>query len=107
MKLDDWIIGPDHVPRQVGWGEYLRWRKGGPGQKRVAEDRIGEAWISTVFLTVDHQFGDGPPILFETMIFGGPYADAQWRYATWDEAVAGHARVVTALRDGIDPDADR
>lgn len=27
--------------------------------------------VSTVFLAIDHAFGDGPPVLYETMIFGG------------------------------------
>lgn len=47
--------------------------------------------VSTVFLGLDHQFGDGPPILFETMIFGGAHDQFQRRYYTWAEAVNGHA----------------
>lgn len=35
-----------------------------------------EILISTVFLGVDHNFGNGPPILWETMIF----PDDKWRY---------------------------
>jgi hypothetical protein len=36
----------------------------------VIED--GNIGISTVFLGLDHRhFGDGPPLLFETMVFGG------------------------------------
>ena len=56
-------------------------------------------WVSTVFLGLDHNWDDGPPHLFETMIFfhGGKrhYADIyQRRYSTWDEALAGHQLVV-------------
>jgi len=51
--------------------------------------------VSTVFLGLDHQFGDGPPLLFQTMIFGGEYD--QWRYSTWDEAVLGHNAAVSSL----------
>ena len=58
--------------------------------------------ISAVFLVIDHAW-DGPPDLFETMIFGGPHSDTQWRYHTWDEAAAGHARIVAALEAGTDP----
>lgn len=50
--------------------------------------------ISTVFLGFDHGFGQGLPILFETMIFGGPYDQWQRRYCTWDEAEAGHRHAV-------------
>ena len=38
---------------------------------RVADDTVNEARVSTVFLGIDHQFGEGKPLLFETMIFGG------------------------------------
>ena len=50
--------------------------------------------VSTVFLAVDHNCGDGPPILWETMIFGGEHDDYQQRYSTYDDAVVGHARAV-------------
>lgn len=50
--------------------------------------------VSTVFLGLDHNYEDGPPILFETMIFGGKHDEYQERYSTWDEAVEGHARAV-------------
>jgi hypothetical protein len=56
--------------------------------------------VSTVFLGLDHNFmGKGPPILFETMVFGGPFNHTLWRYATWDEAVTGHERLVECVKD--------
>lgn len=40
------------------------------GRKHVAEEMVGTFWISTVFLPINHEYwDDGPPILFETMIF--------------------------------------
>ena len=57
----------------------------------------GDVEVSTVFLGIDHQFGDGPPLLFETMIFGGKRDQEQWRYTTWDEAEAGHDMVIASL----------
>lgn len=54
--------------------------------------------VSTVWLGIDHNFsGDGPPLIFETMVFGGGNDGAQYRYATEAEALAGHARVVAEL----------
>lgn len=51
--------------------------------------------VSTVFLRLDHNFfGEGPPILFETMIFGGPLDGYQLRYATWEEAEEGHEKAI-------------
>lgn len=49
--------------------------------------------VSTVFLSLDHNFsGHGPPLLFETMAFGLPEDATELceRYATWAEAEAGH-----------------
>jgi hypothetical protein len=66
--------------------------------------------VSTVFLGLNHDFsGRGPALWFESMTFGGPTDDAQERYETWDEAIAGHARMVqraeqehAKLRDTIE-----
>ncbi len=49
--------------------------------------------LSTVFLGIDHGWGD-VPVLFETMIFGGPHHEKQWRYSTWEEAKENHEKIV-------------
>jgi len=50
--------------------------------------------VSTVFLVIDHGFDDGPPVLWETMIFGGVLDGACERYASEADAREGHARLV-------------
>lgn len=50
--------------------------------------------VSTVFLGLDHSFGSGDPILFETMIFGGERDGFLQRYSTRDEALKGHGAIV-------------
>lgn len=67
---------------------------------------VGGVEVSTVFLGLDHNFGwlltgeaDHRPLLFETMTF--PASEVWDRYASWDEAVAGHARCVAAVRGVI------
>jgi hypothetical protein len=79
-----------------------------PEVRRVAYDEIGAVNVSTVFLGLDHSFRlQGPPLLFETMIFGlDDENEYQWRYSTWDEAEAGHARALAAVREGRDPYAE-
>jgi len=61
--------------------------------RKICQDLVdGKIRISTVFLMVDHNYTDnGPPILFETMIFGGYFDGYQQRYYTKKEAVDGHA----------------
>ena len=74
--------------------------------RRVAETTTKLFWISTVFLGLDHNWGKGPPILFESMVFTRdehmhPTLKRmvkddleQWRYSSWDDAVAGHEAMV-------------
>ncbi len=75
--------------------------------KRVAEDTVGPYWVSTVWLGINHRFvGDGPPIIFETMVFLvqddgerlGSDEFGQWRYCTEEQALQGHQEVVTLVR---------
>jgi len=37
----------------------------------VAKEKAGKSLVSTVFLCIDHGFGKGPPVLWETMVFDG------------------------------------
>lgn len=58
--------------------------------------------VSTVWLGLDHQWDpSGPPLIFETMIFGGVFNEEQWRYSTREEAHAGHAEAVRHAKAGI------
>jgi hypothetical protein len=66
---------------------------------RIAEDTVGPYWVSTVWIGIDHSFGFGPPLIFETMVFRGDETDLDcWRYSTETEALAGHARMVDEVR---------
>jgi hypothetical protein len=65
-----------------------------------ASDSNIEFDVSTVWLGVNYNFtNDGPPIIFETMVFGGDESQdqMQWRWSTEEEARAGHAQVVTSI----------
>lgn len=67
--------------------------------KRVAYDLIDGVVVSTVWLGTNHRFGgDGPPIIFETMVFGGELNEEQVRYSTEAEALAGHAEMVKRVK---------
>lgn len=67
----------------------------------VSNTMVEEIRISTVFLGLDHNYGEGPPILFETMIFGGAHDQYQERYCTWEEAEEGHKVAVKLVEDTI------
>lgn len=62
---------------------------------RVGESLIGDLWISTVFLGLDHGW-NGIPLLFETMMLNVrtlKWLGFQDRYATGKEARAAHAKI--------------
>lgn len=62
--------------------------------REVAFTQSEDAAVSTVWLGLDHRiFGEGPPLIFETMVFGGEHNGACERYATLHEARLGHARI--------------
>ncbi|MCR4340024.1 MAG: hypothetical protein NUW01_09070 [Gemmatimonadaceae bacterium] len=61
-------------------------------ERRVDNDVRGDVTVSTVYLGLNHNWGDGPPLIFETMIFGGDHGETQWRYSTREEAEEGHRR---------------
>lgn len=87
-------------PRGHGDDDYLR----------VALDEVDEVYtVSTVWLGLDHSFGHGPPQIFETMTFlSGTVEDTSCqRYATEDQARAGHEAVVAEIRVLAQIAADR
>jgi len=66
------------------------------GNRRVCQDMdegegAAKISVSTVFLGLDmRHVGQGEPILWETMVFGGPYDHEMRRYTSRDAAIAGH-----------------
>lgn len=101
----------DRQGNPIGFAEYAR-QRGRNGDDddpvRVASTLVGEVWVSTVWLGIDHGWR-GPPLIFETMTFSVEDDDLDavvWeRYSTEEEAHAGHAIVVAELanRFGVEP----
>lgn len=88
---------------------WARWRAEHEAECVVAVDAIdGVGVVSTVFLGMDYNHGPaGPPILFETQVFlaeGG--TGIMERYALWDEAAAGHAKVLRLVKGEIEAARD-
>lgn len=71
--------------------------------RHVGKTTIGDVDVSTVFIGGDHNWDDGPPLLFETMVFGGPLDQEQERYTTWEEAETGHALMVERVKEAVCP----
>lgn len=80
----------------IKWGTWFQQA----GNRKVASDQIGEFGISTVFLGIDHAFGEGPPILWETMVFtkGGDEVELERCSGSREQAEAMHARMVELIK---------
>ena len=90
----------------------------------VEQTQVGVFFVSTVWLGLNHSFGDEPPVIFETMVF--EQGDDNWvglramtdrdfspwlelkvrRYSTEDDARRGHAAIVAELQNHVADKAD-
>ena len=93
-KLDGRRAVP--CPDAVEWADWYE-----TVEPAIATTAVGPLEVSTVFLGMDRILGSGAPQLFETMIFdaaGTPAAGYCRRYASWEEAEAGHGEAVEIAR---------
>ena len=99
MSWPEFYILVDRLPVAVDvltWGKWF-----GANERHVGDDKIGNVRVSTVFLGLNHRFprsSTDEPLLFETLVFGGPLDGEMDRYSTWAEAERGHAEVVVKVR---------
>ena len=89
--MSEFYVLRDKVPvpaNLMEWGRFFE-----TPDRVVAQDEINGVRISTVFLGINHSFDPhGPPLLFETMIFGGKHDGYQDRCSTWAEAELMHTK---------------
>jgi hypothetical protein len=85
---------PVNHPNNDNWFLWF----GNMDNRRVGLTQIGAVVISTIFGGIDRSYGHGgPPLLFETHVFGGKHDDDEWLTSTWEEAEAKHAEIVQML----------
>lgn len=94
---ENYILGENHEIVPCDLMTWARWLEEDRDCHRVGLDIVNGWRVSTVFLGLDHRFGDyGPPIVFETMVFKEEDQASQYmrQYCTWDEAKKGHDETV-------------
>ena len=120
-----WILNDSHEAVPVDLMEWAHFFEDF-SNRRVRHTRVGPYFVSTVFLGLDHSFGSGPPLLFETMVYipnkhtinlpaiaeiglkgysrevENEFLDIQERCSTWDEAIAQHESVMEQIRQSGD-----
>lgn len=85
--------------KEVDLMTWARWFE--TGNRRIAYTDHSDGWrVSTVFLGIDHSFGNGPELLFETMVFnsGTELDEKEQRYSTLKGAEQGHDEMVAKLK---------
>ena len=104
----------DRSGRPIGLATWARLMDD-EGYRVVEQTHIGRFWISTVWLGTDHNFGLGPPMIFETMVFDATVSDRgrsgprsertvvpaeleMRRYSTIEQARAGHADFISLVK---------
>lgn len=78
------------------WSEWFE-----TANLHVADETHGGVRVSTVFLGQDHSHGGGPPLLFETMIFGGDHDGYQERTRNRFAALSCHDQAVAMVLDSL------
>lgn len=89
--------------------EKVGFRKGFTWENRFdLKTKIGKYTISTVDLGLDHSFGIGEPLYYETMIFNWEDEEEnifdfyQERYTTEEEARAGHEKAIDYVKNKLE-----
>lgn len=97
--LDSW---GEPVPTDdlLTWGV---WFENSHNKRIVKQEYVGKYWVSTVFLGLNHRFDNGPPILWETMVFvkgGRTGEDVEMARCSGnrEHAEAMHLRMVQKVR---------
>ena len=92
--------------------EWAQWFESAGEKRRVAITVVRDVTVSTVFLGLDHSFGMGEPLIYETMVFENKISEEEGRkfrktvdedglfnrYTTREEAVKGHNDIIKLVK---------
>ena len=111
MQMEEFNIDLKERLKRCGFREDFNW-----DTRFDLKTEVGEYTVSTVDLGLDHSFGFGPPLYYETMIFltenfgvnftghhkEHHFEDYQVRYSTEEEAREGHKKAVEIVKKYIE-----
>lgn len=86
-----YVLENKEVVAEFSYWEWAKWFEL-TSNRVVGQTYIGDTRVSTVFVGRDN-------LLFETMVFGGDLDKTEKRYRTWDEAKAGHNKMVNKIKE--------
>lgn len=85
--------------------EWAQWFE--TADRQIEFTELNGANVSTVFLSLDNNYGMGPPLLYETMVFeaeGSNFTLANsgpWRTSTREEALRTHQQVTASIEQEL------
>lgn len=91
-----YIREPDGTVRKAA--DVFEWATKFENCRVIEQTHVGARLVSTVFLGLDHCFTGGPPLLWETMVFGGRHHEFQARYSLESAAREGHTAAVRMVQ---------
>lgn len=96
-----YILDEEKAPKEAGKNEWSTWRKG--RNYRIALDKIDKTRVSTIFIGIDRGYGFGSncadPLLFETVVLGGPLDMRSMRSDTIELAMLAHKRMFKMVKE--------
>lgn len=115
MNLNHYIINDKGEIETVDLMTWAKWFESeGRGKRRIALTELPDVHVSTVFMGLDHSFGQGEMQLLETMVFENKETEVDIfgkkhnihhsldeyteRYATIEQAKAGHEAIVERMK---------
>jgi hypothetical protein len=102
--LTHYILDERGEPVETDLYTWAAWFED-PSNRVLAHDRDEsggrDILVSTIFLGIDHGYGGGPPLLWETMVLkdggGDVYCE---RYTSRADAIAGHRHACKLANEG-------
>lgn len=79
---------------------WARWFENSWPQRATARTETKLYTVCTSFLSINHRFCEGPPVLWETMVVttDGEWLDYQDRYSSREDALQGHEKACAWAR---------
>ena len=94
-----WVLTMTGKPRKA---KSLREVRSCLRNNPIVRNVIGRVTVSTTFLSHDHSSAGGPPVLWETIVFGHlcdvvGELDSERRYSSEEAAIRGHNELVSQV----------
>lgn len=101
-----WVLDKQHKVIRATLMEWATFMQV-PRVRQVGSVRVSGFLVSTIFLGIDHGWEQGPPVLWESMVFGLTAHDIECERCagSWEQAEEMHKRMVTRVEEalGIEP----